>query len=180
MAETVKKLAVIGSTGSIGRQTLQVVRALPGRFQVVALTAGQNTVLLSQQVKEFKPRFIAAQEHIKPLRGVKVLTVEKIVALPDIDIVVMAISGVAGLGAVLAAVSAGKTIALANKESLVAAGEIITAKAKKSGARIFPVDSEHSAIWQCLNGEKQKPRRIILTASGGPFRAYSKSRLAGI
>ena len=93
MAETVKNIAVIGSTGSIGRQTLEVVRALPGRFQVVALAAGQNTVLLSQQVEEFKPRFIAAQEHIKPSRGVKVLTIEKIVALPDIDIVVMAISG---------------------------------------------------------------------------------------
>ena len=180
MAEKVKKLAVIGSTGSIGRQTLEVVRALPGRFQVVALAAGQNTGLLSRQVEEFQPRFIAAQEHIKAPQGVKVLTIEEIVALPDIDIVVIAISGVAGLGAVLAAVSAGKTIALANKESLVAAGEIITAGAKKSSARIYPVDSEHSAIWQCLNGEKQKPRRIILTASGGPFRAYSKRRLAGI
>ena len=179
MAETVKNIAVIGSTGSIGRQTLEVVRALPGRFQIVALAAGQNTVLLSQQVEEFKPRFIAAQEHIKPSRGVKVLTIEKIVALPDIDIVVMAISGVAGLGAVLAAVSAGKTIALANKESLVAAGEIITAEAKKSGARIFPVDSEHSAIWQCLDGEKQKPRRIILTASGGPLPRLLKKASGG-
>ena len=90
--------------------------------------------------------------------------------------VVMAISGTAGLGATLAAVRAGKTIALANKESLVAAGEIITAEAKKSGARILPVDSEHSAIWQCLNGERQKARRIILTASGGPFRGYSGKR----
>jgi 1-deoxy-D-xylulose-5-phosphate reductoisomerase len=182
MAEKVKKLAVIGSTGSIGRQTLEVVRALPGRFQIIALAAGQNTGLLLEQIQEFKPRFAACADGKKfaEPRGVKVLSIEEIAALPDIDVVVMAVSGAAGLGAVLAAVKAGKTIALANKESLVAAGEIIIAEAKKSGARLYPVDSEHSAIWQCLNGEKQKPRRIILTASGGPFRAYSRKRLAGI
>jgi 1-deoxy-D-xylulose-5-phosphate reductoisomerase len=98
----------------------------------------------------------------------------------DVDIVVIATSGVAGLGATLAAARAGKNVALANKESLVAAGEIITDEAGRSGARILPVDSEHSAIWQCLNGEKQAARRIILTASGGPFRNYSQVQMAGI
>jgi 1-deoxy-D-xylulose-5-phosphate reductoisomerase len=110
----------------------------------------------------------------------KSLSLEELASHPGVDTVVIATSGTAGLGATLAAVKAGKTIALANKESLVAAGEIITAEAVKSGARIMPIDSEHSAIFQCLNGEKQAARRIILTASGGPFRDYSKKQMAGI
>ncbi|HTY81978.1 MAG TPA: 1-deoxy-D-xylulose-5-phosphate reductoisomerase, partial [Dehalococcoidales bacterium] len=122
MAGTVKKLAVIGSTGSIGRQTLEVVRALKGRFQVVALAAGQNAALLKEQIGEFKPEYVYCAAKFNPPRGIKALPIEEIVSLHDIDIVVMAISGAAGLGAVLAAVKAGKTIALANKESLVSAG----------------------------------------------------------
>jgi 1-deoxy-D-xylulose-5-phosphate reductoisomerase len=110
----------------------------------------------------------------------KYLPLEEMAAHPDVDIVVIATSGAAGLDAVLAAVKAGKTIALANKESLVTAGEIITAAAKKTKARILPIDSEHSAIWQCLSGEKQAPRRIILTASGGPFLDYPPEQMAGI
>jgi 1-deoxy-D-xylulose-5-phosphate reductoisomerase len=187
MATKVKRLAVLGSTGSIGQQTLEVVRALPGRFRVKALSAGHNVEFLARQVDEFQPDFLyCASLDRKEAKGLfnklagRFLTNEAIAAHPDIDMVVVATSGTAGLGAVLAAVKAGKTIALANKESLVAAGEIITAAAKKSGARILPVDSEHSAIWQCLRGEKSKARRIILTASGGPFRGYSKARMAGI
>jgi 1-deoxy-D-xylulose-5-phosphate reductoisomerase len=187
MATKVKRLAVLGSTGSIGQQTLEVVRALPGRFRVKALSAGHNVEFLARQVDEFQPDFLyCAGQDRKEAKGLfrklagRFLTNEAIAAHLDIDMVVIATSGTAGLGAVLAAVKAGKTIALANKESLVAAGEIITAAAKKSGARILPVDSEHSAIWQCLRGEKARPRRIILTASGGPFRNYSKARMAGI
>lgn len=183
MSNAVKRLAVIGSTGSIGRQTLEVVRALPGRFRVLGLAAGQNIDLLAEQVIEFRPELIGCanpKDLETRLPGCKFLPIEEIASHPDIDIVVMAISGTAGLGATLAAIRAGKRIALANKESLVAAGEIITAEAKKTGARIFPIDSEHSAIRQCLNGEKQKARRIILTASGGPFRNYSIKRMAGI
>jgi 1-deoxy-D-xylulose-5-phosphate reductoisomerase len=183
----VKRLAIIGSTGSIGQQTLEVVRAMPGRFSVRALAAWKNIDLLAAQAREFRPESIYCagenQKEIKTrpgIRGCGLLPVEEIASQPDIDMVVMAISGTAGLSATLAAVRAGKNIALANKESLVAAGEIIMAAAKKSGAKILPVDSEHSAIWQCLNGEKQRPRRIILTASGGPFRNYSRKRMAGI
>jgi len=179
---------VLGSTGSIGRQTLDVVRTLPERFKVVALAAGKNMAVLAEQVKEFRPEFIgyAASPEDNEIgnrliaAGCKILSLEEMACLPEADIVVMATSGTAGLGATLAAVKAGKTIALSNKESLVAAGEIITAGVKKSGARILPVDSEHSAIWQCINGEKQPARRIILTASGGPFRGYSKERMAGV
>ncbi len=188
MGNTVRRLAVLGSTGSIGRQTLDVVRALPDYFKVVALAAGRNTALLEEQVKEFKPEFVsyAASPEDKETAnrlttaGCKILSLEEIAVHPDADIVVVATSGTAGLGATLAAAKAGKTIALSNKESLVAAGEIITAEAEKNGARILPVDSEHSAIWQCLNGEKQPPRRIILTASGGPFQGYSEAQMAGI
>jgi 1-deoxy-D-xylulose-5-phosphate reductoisomerase len=183
----VKRLAVLGSTGSIGTQTLEVVRAFPGRFSIKALAAARNIDLLAKQVKEFRPDSVSCsgmddkdlRDRLRPA-DCAFPSLEEIASRPDIDLVVIATSGTAGLGAALAAVRAGKTIALANKESLVAAGEIITREMKKSGAEILPVDSEHSAIWQCLRGEKAKPRRIILTASGGPFRAYSRARMAGI
>jgi 1-deoxy-D-xylulose-5-phosphate reductoisomerase len=189
MAAKVKRLAVLGSTGSIGRQTLDVVKAMPERFKIIGLAAGQNLELLSQQIAGFKPDYCSYspdggdEEKSKDLfvaRGCRYLSLEEMAALPDIDIAVIATSGSAGIGAVLAAVKAGKTIALANKESLVAAGEIITAEVKKNRAKIYPVDSEHSAIWQCLNGEKQAPRRIILTASGGPFRDFSPAQMASV
>ncbi len=166
MNEQPTRVAVLGSTGSIGRQTLEVIRALPGRFRVVALAGGRNIDLLTEQVREFQPDVV----------GGALMRLEDIAARPDVDIVVMAVSGGAGLAPTLAAARAGKRIALANKESLVAAGEIIMAEAAKSGAAILPVDSEHSAIWQCLNGERDA-RRIILTASGGPFRSYTKAQM---
>jgi len=186
MVETVKRLAILGSTGSIGRQTLDIVRAMPERFKVVGLAAGKNIDLLAQQVDEFRPEFICCspatnQENDKRAgltsAGGTFGSLEDMACHPDVDMVVIATSGTAGLSATLAAVKAGKNIALANKESLVAAGGIITAAAGKSGARILPVDSEHSAIWQCLNGEKQGVRQIILTASGGPFRDYSEAEM---
>jgi 1-deoxy-D-xylulose-5-phosphate reductoisomerase len=181
-----KNLAVLGSTGSIGQQTLDVVRALPDHFHVVGLAAGSNHDLLFTQIQEFKPEhfFYAGYNkettNLKAFVRPKYLPLEEMATLPEVDIVVVGTSGNAGLHAVLAAVQAGKTIALANKESLVAAGEIVTAAAKKTKARIHPVDSEHSAIWQCLNGEKQSPRHIILTASGGPFLNYPMARMTDI
>ena len=185
MDDSVKKLAILGSTGSIGRQTLQVVRNLDGRFRVVGLAAGQNIELLSKQVAEFKPEFIYYQSknHVPGHshdRGSQLLSLEEIAAHPDVDIVVIATSGKTGLSATLAAVKAGKKVALANKEPLVMAGEIITREAKKSGAQLLPIDSEHSAIWQCLNGESQPPKRILLTASGGPFRGFSLKQLSEV
>jgi 1-deoxy-D-xylulose-5-phosphate reductoisomerase len=187
MPNEVKRLAVLGSTGSIGTQTLEVVRALPGRFRVLGLAAGSNINLLAGQVSEFRPQLVCCVDVDKQgvmkrlsVPGCQFLTLEEMASHPDIDMVVIATSGTAGLGATLAAVRAGKTIALANKESLVAAGEIITAEMKKSDAKILPVDSEHSAIWQCLRGEKTRPRRIILTASGGPFRGYSQAQMESV
>jgi len=181
MGNTVKRLAILGSTGSIGRQTLQVVRALPHRFQVVGLAVGKNLGLLAKQIEEFKPEFVYYQDKKAPPQlphtEYEFLSLEDIACHPQVDTVVIATSGKAGLSATLSAVKAGKNIALANKESLVMAGEIITREAKLNAAQILPVDSEHSAIWQCLRGETQPPTRIILTASGGPFRNYSSAQL---
>jgi len=173
----VKRIAVLGSTGSIGQQTLDVIRAFPRLFRVVGLAAGKNADLLVKQVDEFKPDFVCGEQTL--LAGLKCqqLSLEEIACHPDVDLVVIATSGKAGLSPTLAAIRAGKTIALANKEPLVMAGETVTGEAKLSGAQILPIDSEHSAIWQCLGGEKQKAVRIILTASGGPFRNYSLAQL---
>ncbi|MDO8567391.1 MAG: 1-deoxy-D-xylulose-5-phosphate reductoisomerase, partial [Dehalococcoidales bacterium] len=168
MGSSVKRLAILGSTGSIGQQTLDVIRAFPDRFQIVGLAAGQNTALLNRQIDEFKPKFICSEKREPhfPGSGYKRLSLEDMASHPEVDLVVIAASGKAGLSPTLAAVRAGKTVALANKESLVTAGEIITTEAERHGARILPVDSEHSAIWQCLRGETQTPTQIILTASG--------------
>jgi len=181
-------VAVLGSTGSIGRQTLDVIRTTPQRFRVVGLAAGKNLELLAEQIKEFKPEYIGGSsenndiERLKSIVDIKneLLPLDEIAASPGVDMVVIATSGTVGLRPTLAALRAGKDIALANKESLVSAGEIINGEARKSGARILPVDSEHSAVWQCLCGEDQAAARIILTASGGPFRQYSAEQLAEV
>ena len=182
MGNTVKRLAILGSTGSIGQQTLEVVRALPQRFRIVGLAAGKNTGLLTKQINEFKPKFVYyqnAKEHLANAEY-ELLSLEDIACHPQVDIVVIATSGKSGLSPTLAAVKAGKNVALANKESLVVAGELITNEAKLNAARILPVDSEHSAIWQCLNSERQPAAQLILTASGGPFRHYSPAQLKGV
>jgi len=175
----VKNIAVLGSTGSIGRQTLKVINSFPQKFRVIGLAAGENTNLLARQMAAFKPRLIhhSGKGGELPAGGFIPVSPAEMASHPDVDIAVIALPGGAGLEPVVAAVKAGKKIALANKESLVTAGEIITRLAKESGAMILPVDSEHSAVWQCLEGEKSKASRIILTASGGPFRNYSKKEL---
>jgi len=181
MGNIVKQVAVLGSTGSIGRQTLEVVRALPHRLGIIGLAAGKNTDLLAKQINQFQPRFVYYQDRKAQPRladaEYEFLSLEEMAGHPQVDIVVMATSGKRGLNPTLAAVKAGKRIALANKESLVMAGEIITNEAKLNEAQIIPVDSEHSAIWQCLSGETQKATQLILTASGGPFHHYSSAQL---
>jgi len=173
------RLAILGSTGSIGRQTLDVVRSLPGRCNVIALAAGNNVTLLEEQVREFRPRFVFAGREADYLMArrsgsslpVRWAEMEEMAAHPDVDLAIIATVGAAGLGPTLAAIRAGKPVALANKEVLIMAGHIITAEARRYKAELRPIDSEHSAIWQCLWGEKQDSiERITITASGGPFR----------
>jgi len=182
MSDTVKRLAVLGSTGSIGQQTLDIVRAFSERFEIIGLAAGGNLDLLLQQVKEFKPNFVyhLGGQNQSLSEDCRYISMEEMTALPEVDIVVIATSGSSGLSPTLAAIRAGKDIALSNKESLVTAGEIIMKEAGANGARILPVDSEHSAIWQCLEGEATPASRIILTASGGPFLNYSTAKLADV
>lgn len=187
-----KKIAIIGSTGSIGTQTLEVVRANDD-LQVVALAAGSNVKLLEQQVREFKPVYacIASEEKAKELKeklsdcNVKVLSgmegLLEIAVMEESEILVTAIMGMIGIRPTIAAIEAGKDIALANKETLVTAGHIIMPLAKKHNVRILPVDSEHSAIFQCLHGErKEQVSKLLITASGGPFRGRKKEDLVNI
>jgi len=167
----VKNLVILGSTGSIGRQTLDVIRRFKEEFKVLALAAGSNTALLQEQIEEFKPQYIfSVNEDFN--KKYNFLDIENMATLKEADIVVMALSGSTGLKPSFAAASAGKQIALANKETVVTAGYPFLKLCKETGAKIAPIDSEHSAIWQCLNGEVL-PQKLILTASGGPFRDIS-------
>ncbi len=184
-----KKIAILGSTGSIGTQTLEVVRA-NGDIGVVALTAGKNVDLLEKQIREFRPKFAAIwkEKDAKELKerltdihceigfGMEGLIQAAVIA--EADVVVTAVVGMIGIEPTVAAIEAGKDIALANKETLVCAGHIIMPLAKEKKVQILPVDSEHSAIFQCLQGNENNPiEKILLTASGGPFRDYTKSQL---
>jgi 1-deoxy-D-xylulose-5-phosphate reductoisomerase len=180
-------LAILGSTGSIGRQTLEVVRHLRRRFRIVGLAAGHNVTLLEEQAREFSPSLLWADREGDYLRekagGLRArwTPMEEMASHPDVDIVVVATAGKAGLLPTLAAVRAGKVVALANKEVLVMAGHLLVAAARQHGAELRPIDSEHSAIWQCLWGEDRASiARIILTGSGGPFRDLSLDDLARV
>jgi 1-deoxy-D-xylulose-5-phosphate reductoisomerase len=176
----VKKVAVLGSTGSIGQQSLDVIRALPDELEVVALTGNKNLELLERQIKEFQPRMFCSSVKPDISYDGEFLSTEEIASHSEVDFVIVATAGKAGLRPTLAALRAGKTVALASKEVLVMAGEIIVREASLHHAKILPIDSEHSAIWQCLQGEKSKPKRLFLTASGGPFYHYSQSQLAKV
>ena len=185
-----KGLSILGSTGSIGVSTLDVVRRHPERFRVVSLAAGSNLSLLREQVKEFKPDFIsvASKDSAAELSGELHYEVafgeegaSRAAAYDGVDICLSAISGAAGLVPTLSAIRAGKRIALANKETLVIAGAIVMEEAKKAGVTILPVDSEHSAVFQALSGHRPEDvKRIILTASGGPFLNRSTEELTRV
>ncbi|MCI8416441.1 MAG: 1-deoxy-D-xylulose-5-phosphate reductoisomerase [Lachnospiraceae bacterium] len=187
-----KKIAILGSTGSIGVQTLEVVRSNKD-LQVSALAAGSNIQRLEAQIREFHPGLVAvwSEEKAKELRllvgdlSVRVVSgmegLLEVCTYPKAEIVVTAIVGMIGIRPTIAAIQAGKDIALANKETLVTAGHLIMPMAEKYGVRILPVDSEHSAIFQCLNGEDRREiRKLLLTASGGPFRGKKRSDLEHI
>lgn len=187
-----KKIAILGSTGSVGRQTLEVIAQHPEHFEVSALAAGSNVDLIEEQMLRYKPKFVSvaskdaaerlnliAPANTRVTYGMAGLV--EAAAFPDVDIVVTAIVGSIGLEPTIAAIEARKTIALANKETLVTAGHIVMQKAKAYGVPIIPVDSEHSAIFQCLQGEMNREvDELILTASGGSFRHLTRAELAQV
>lgn len=188
-----KNIALLGSTGSIGTQALEVVRAYPDKFEVEVLTAQNNADLLIQQAIDFKPNVVVIgnEDHYEKVKAalsphnIKVYAGESalcsVVQMESIDIVLTALVGYSGLKPTIKAIEAGKPIALANKETLVVAGELITSLAKEKGVNIYPVDSEHSAIFQCIVGEfHNKIEKIILTASGGPFRGKKRQELLAV
>lgn len=184
-----KTIALLGSTGSIGQNTLSIIQEHPDKFRVTSLAAGTNVDLIVAQCNQFHPTLVSmatreaaeqvkrnVSDNVKVVWGRKGL--EEVAQDPEAETVVSAVVGSLGLRATLAAIESGKTIALANKESLVAGGEIVMQRAQECGVDILPLDSEHSAIFQCLNGEKGKQvERIVLTASGGAFRDYDRSQL---
>ena len=188
-----KKIAILGSTGSIGTQALEVISAHSDAFEVVVLTAQSNADLLISQAQAFRPSHVVIGDEakydqvkqalsampIQVMAGSKSL--EEVVVLEEVDVVLTALVGYAGLLPTVKAIQAKKTIALANKETLVVAGAFIMPLAKEMGVSILPVDSEHSAIFQCLMGESHNPiEKIILTASGGPFRGFNREKLSAV
>jgi len=183
-----KRIAILGSTGSIGRQTLEVVAWHPERFEVVGLAARNDAPLFREQVQKYRPRLAAltgasrdgwTPEETRLCFGEPSLV--EMATAPDVDVVVVATSGTAGLAPTIAALSQGRPVALANKEVLIMAGHLVTEASRQSGAPIIPVDSEHSAVWQCLLGEaRHRVQRLILTASGGAFRDLPVEELARV
>ena len=186
-----KRIAVLGSTGSIGTTTLEVVRHLGSEFSIEALAVHSNIDLLQEQIDLVSPRVVAVfdEERAEELRArkpsVMVLSglegLLEISSLDNVDLVVAAIVGTNGILPTLQAIQSGKDVALANKEALVSAGRLVMEAVQEKGVSLFPVDSEHSALFQCLNGENRKEaRRLILTASGGPFRDYDSTQLTKV
>ncbi|NLI93280.1 MAG: 1-deoxy-D-xylulose-5-phosphate reductoisomerase [Peptococcaceae bacterium] len=187
-----KTISVLGSTGSIGKQTLEVVNASEGKLKIHALTACSNTDLIEQQIRQFRPEIAVLAEEkaayelknrvgdlpVKVFCGLEGMVEASIGE--EVDMVVTAVSGSIGLLPTLSALQAGKDIALANKETLVAAGELVMKTAGEKGCSIIPVDSEHSAVFQCINNNRNKVKKIILTASGGPFFGWTLDKLTGV
>jgi 1-deoxy-D-xylulose-5-phosphate reductoisomerase len=186
-----KSIALLGSTGSIGTQVLELVQQFPDRFSVCGLVAGRNIALLQKQMEIFRPRWVsvAGEEEAVALQKCRVMSYapdilwglkghDQIASMEEADLVVSALVGAVGLRPTLAAIRAGKAVALANKETLVMAGSLVMAEARRMGVAILPVDSEHSAIFQVLQGQRRDSvKRIILTASGGPFRDHSPEQM---
>ena len=185
-----KKITVLGSTGSIGTQSLEVIKAHPDRFRVEALTCGKNKKKLEEQIEKFRPAFAVtereedAHDLMRKFPRTEFSWGEKGLieaAEGGCDMILNALMGMRGLAPTYAAIQAGKDIALANKETLVAGGELVMDAAAKAGVKLLPVDSEHSAIFQCLEGNQNRPvKKILLTASGGPFRGYTKEQLENV
>ena len=173
-----KRIAILGSTGSVGSQTLDVIRQFPDEFEVIGLSAGTNVTKLGAQIDEFRPRYFSCVDQtVDTLCGADRIAMTDLATHEDVDFVMHATAGMEGLPCAVASLSAGKTVGLSNKESIVMAGFQLKEIAEQNGGTILPIDSEPNALWQCVIGEESKPRRYIITASGGAFRDKTTGRV---
>ena len=176
-----KKISILGSTGSVGTQCLDIISEFSNQFEIVSLTAGKNEKLLSDQIKKFKPKFYLSDNEVNHQIGERVNSYDKLLEIDDSDLIVIALSGISGFFPVVNSIKQGRKIALANKESLVACGDLLIEISKKNNSEIIPLDSEHSAIWQCIKNEKENyVKSIIITASGGSLRNISANELSSV
>ena len=176
-----KKISILGSTGSVGTQCLDIISEFKDQFEVISLTASKNEDKLKEQLRTFKPKYYLSDSETVHEFGKRIKSFDELLKIDDSDLIVIALSGISGFMPVLISVEQGRNIALANKESLVACGDLLTELSEKNNSNIIPLDSEHSAIWQCLEGEKANYiKNIILTGSGGPFRELDVSKFSQI
>ena len=176
-----KKISILGSTGSVGTQCLNIISEFTNKFEIVSLTAGKNEKLLGDQIKKFKPKFYLSDQEINHKIGKRVNSYDELLQVDDSDLIVIALSGISGFFPVVNSIKQGRKIALANKESLVACGDLLMEISKKNNSEIIPLDSEHSAIWQCIKNEKENyVKSIVITASGGSLRNASVNELSSV
>ena len=176
-----KKISILGSTGSVGTQCLEIISEFKNQFEIISLTAGKNEELLGDQIKKFKPKYYLSDTNVNHQVGVRINSYDELLKIDDSDLIVIALSGISGFFPVLNSIKQGRKIALANKESLVACGDLLIEISKTTSSEIIPLDSEHSAIWQCIKNEEDKyVKSIVITASGGSLRDMPIKELSSV
>ena len=176
-----KKISILGSTGSVGTQCLEIISEFKNQFEIISLTAGKNEELLGDQIKKFKPKYYLSDTNVNHQDGIRIKSYDELLKIDDSDLIVIALSGISGFFPVLNCIKQGRKIALANKESLVACGDLLIEISKTTGSEIIPLDSEHSAIWQCIKNEEDKyVKSIVITASGGSLRDMPINELSSV
>ena len=176
-----KKISILGSTGSVGTQCLEIISEFKNQFEIISLTAGKNEELLGDQIKKFKPKYYLSDTNVNHQDGIRIKSYDELLKIDDSDLIVIALSGISGFFPVLNCIKQGRKIALANKESLVACGDLLIEISKITSSEIIPLDSEHSAIWQCIKNEEDKyVKSIVITASGGSLRDMPINELSSV
>ena len=176
-----KKISILGSTGSVGTQCLEIISEFKNQFEIISLTAGKNEELLGDQIKKFKPKYYLSDTNVNHQDGIRIKSYDELLKIDDSDLIVIALSGISGFFPVLNCIKQGRKIALANKESLVACGDLLIEISKTTRSEIIPLDSEHSAIWQCIKNEEDKyVKSIVITASGGSLRDMPVNELSSV
>ena len=176
-----KKISILGSTGSVGTQCLEIISEFRNQFEIISLTAGKNEELLGDQIKKFKPKYYLSDTNVNHQDGIRIKSYDELLKIDDSDLIVIALSGISGFFPVLNCIKQGRKIALANKESLVACGDLLIEISKTTSSEIIPLDSEHSAIWQCIKNEEDKyVKSIVITASGGSLRDMPINELSSV